>query len=293
MKVLYYTTGTSGSGNLVLGISIAHAFRRGGGEHAFAILSNSQGFTSLADRMGVRHREVPFENEAQLSADGYASSALYNAIAEWNPDVLIVTLHWFMLSSFIRDLRCRKVFLCRQVDERFFAIPVGGRTLGFRPQDYDMALAIEPFPTSQPFQRISPIVVRNRGEILPRDAALKKLGLTEGARHCLFAFNGNPGDFERLRKTYSYLEEEGYEVTYSTNYQGGLFPAVDYFHAFELLICGAGYNAFWEAVYFQKEAVFVPEQRRFENQFWRVQECQEYEFGKNGADELVEMILGM
>ena len=32
---------------------------------------------------------------------------------------------------------------------------------------------------------------------------------------------------------------------------------------------------------------------REENQFWRVEECQEYAFDRNGADELVELVLGM
>lgn len=293
MRILYYTTGASGSGNLVLGISIANAFRRRGVEHTLTLLSSSPNFTDLADRMGIRHREVPFENETQLSIEAYASSALYKAITELNPEVLIVNLHWFMLSSFIRDLPCKKVFLCRQVEERFFTVPLGEKALAFCPEDYDLSLSIEPFRTSQPLRRINPIVLRNRSEILPGKDALRKLGLTEGGNHCLFAFNGKPGDFKRMKKTYSYLEDEGYTMVYSTNYKGGLFPAVDYFNAFEMLICGAGYNSFWEAVYFHKEAVFVPEQRRFENQFWRVEECQEYAFERNGADELVELILGI
>ena len=99
--------------------------------------------------------------------------------------------------------------------------------------------------------------------------------------------------FEETKKMYSYLENEGYPIVYSTNYQGGLFPAVDYFNAFEMVICGRGISAFWEAVYFQKEAIFVPQQRRFENQAWRVAECQDYVFTRNGADELVELILGL
>lgn len=293
MRILYYTTGTTGSGHLVLGLSIANAFRRRGVEHTLTILSSSPSFTDLADRMGVRHREVPFENETQLSTEAYASSALYNAVVELDPDILIVTLHWFMLNSFIQELSCKKIFLCRQVDERFFSMPVGGKTLAFQPRDYDLALAIEPFPTSQPLRRINPLVLRNRDEILPRKDALRELGLTEGGNHCLFAFNGKPGEYERVKKMYSYLEDEGYEMAYSTNYHGGLFPAVDYFNAFEMLICGAGYNAFWEAVYFQKEAIFVPMPRRFENQSWRVEECQEYNFERNGADEVTELILGM
>jgi hypothetical protein len=293
VKVLYYATGTTGSGNLVLGISIANAFRRRGGENVLTILSSSPRFTQLADQMAVPHQEIPLEDETQLSAERYGSSALYNAIVSLHPDVLIVTVNWFMLHSFIQRLPCRKVFLCRQVDERYFGIPIDGEKLIFRPHDYDLALAIEPFPTNQPLRRINPIVLRNRDEILPRRNALAELGLTEGGNHCLFAFNGKPGEFERVKKMYSYLEDEGYEMAYSTNYQGGLFPAVDYFNAFEMLICGAGYNAFWEAVYFQKEAVFVPAPRRFENQGWRVEECQEYVFERNGADQVAELILGM
>jgi hypothetical protein len=172
-------------------------------------------------------------------------------------------------------------------------MPIGGKTLAFRQQDYDLALSIEPFPTSQPLRQINPIILRNRDEILPRQRALAELDLADEGHHCLFAFNGKPGEFENVKKMYSYLGDEGYQMVYSTNYQGGLFPAVDYFNAFEVLICGAGYNAFWEAVYFQKESIFVPQQRRFENQSWRVDECQDYVFERNGADELVELILGM
>ncbi len=74
---------------------------------------------------------------------------------------------------------------------------------------------------------------------------------------------------------------------------GGLFLAVDYFNAFDLVICGAGYNAFWEAVYFKKEAIFVPAPRRFEDQKKRVHECQEHYFDTNGADQLVDIVLNL
>ncbi len=293
MRIAYYTSGVSGSGNLVLGISVANALRRRREEPAFTIVSSSPSFTDLADRMEVGHVEIPLETETQLSKENYGSSAIFKAITGLNPDVLIVNHHWFMLDAFIRELPCKKIFLCRQVDERFFSIPFAEETLLFRPKDYDLALSIEPFETGQPLRRIDPLILRNRDEILPREKALKRLGLSKGKNHCLFAFNGHPGDFERIKKMYSYLEDEGYEMVYSTNYKGGLFPAVDYFNAFEMLICGAGYNSFWEAVYFQKEAVFVPEQRRFEDQFWRVEQCQEYEFKQNGADTAAEMILGL
>ena len=67
-------------------MSIANALRRCGVQHTFCLLTNSPSFASLADRVGVPHREVPPENETQLSPENYASSALYNAITELNPE---------------------------------------------------------------------------------------------------------------------------------------------------------------------------------------------------------------
>jgi UDP-N-acetylglucosamine:LPS N-acetylglucosamine transferase len=80
-------------------------------------------------------------------------------------------------------------------------------------------------------------------------------------------------------------------MVYATDHPAGLFPAVDYFNAVDYLICGAGYNAFWEAVYFQKEAYFIPLPRNFEDQRRRVAECQDHLFEENGADQLVELLL--
>lgn len=82
-------------------------------------------------------------------------------------------------------------------------------------------------------------------------------------------------------------------MIYSTNYHGGLFPAADYFNAFDFIVCGAGYNQFWEAIFFNKEAVFEPTATIFEDQARRVRECQEYYFDVNGADQLVELIMGL
>ena len=63
--------------------------------------------------------------------------------------------------------------------------------------------------------------------------------------------------------------------------------------SFDLVVCGAGYNAFWEIIYFNKEAAFEPVPRRFEDQYRRVRECQEHYFDENGADQLVDLILGL
>jgi len=287
VKIVYYTSGITGSGRVVTGIAIGNALRRKGMDKEFTILSSSP-FARLAD--GFNHIEIPAEDENALSPENYPSSELFKKLKELAPDVMIVDLLWFPIHHFSKELPCKKLLICRYVHEKFFSIPLPGGRLDFDPSRFDLVLATEPFESMVPMQQINPIVIRNRDEILSREDALKKLGLDEGRQNCLFAFNGHPGDFRRAQKKYSHLEDF-YRMVYSTNYKGGLFPAVDYFNAFDFMVCGAGYNQFWEAIFFDKEAVFEATESIFGDQARRVQECQEYYFDKNGADQLVEIVL--
>ncbi len=298
MRVVYYTSAKTGSGHIVLGLSVYNGLKRAGEDFSFSILT-SAAFTDLAERIGVSVRRIPGENEHHLSRSNYKTSALYRTLLDLKPDVLIVDLSWFTLYQFIDELECKKIFLCRQIEDAAFIIPLPEGPLRFEPDHYDRVFAIEPFESSLKMERLNPLIIRNRDEILPREAALHALGggesekEKEGSKLCLFAFNGKPGEFEEKRKTYAYLEDEGYTIFYTSNFHGGLFPAVDYFNAVDLLICGAGYNAFWEAVYFKKDAIFVPVRRRFENQRLRVETCAEFEFTENGADQLAREIFSM
>ena len=135
------------------------------------------------------------------------------------------------------------------------------------------------------------MIIRNRDEILDRAAALGALQLPEGSKHCLLAVNGNPGDLERVQSRFAYLRDIGYHLFTSTNYQGGLFPAVDFYNAFELVICGASYNSFWETIYFNKEAIYVPTRTRFVRSERLIEQYRDYSFTTNGADQLVDIIL--
>ncbi|MBN2159956.1 MAG: hypothetical protein JW807_11220 [Spirochaetes bacterium] len=94
-------------------------------------------------------------------------------------------------------------------------------------------------------------------------------------------------------KKYAHLEKEGYNMVYTTNYQGGIFPVVDYFNAFDLLICAAGYNQFWESKYFGKKAIFETIKGNFSSQEKRIKMGRRFKFDINGADQLVDIILGL
>lgn len=142
-------------------------------------------------------------------------------------------------------------------------------------------------------KQINPLILRNRDEILSRKEAIKALCLDGSRDICLFAFNGRPGDFEKNKRKYSYLESAGYQMVYTSNYEGGLFPVVDYFNAFDFIVCAAGYNQFWEAIYFGKEAVFENVPLNFSSTEKRIDECIDFHFDENGADQIVQLMLNL
>ena len=304
MKIVYYTSAMTGSGHIVRGIALYNGLKRVERRISNYTILSSSPFASLAERVRVQHLEIPFEEEDRLSPSTYRASTLYSTLMDLAPDVLVVDHTWYMFYAFLDKLPFKKVFITRQVAEAGFAIPVDGRSVRFDPELYDLALKIEPFETDIPavdsMEEINPVIIRNRDEILPRSEARSRLGLQQRDDRpvCFFAFNGKPGEFETVRKSYSYLEDEGYRMVYTSNFNDGLFPLADYFNACDLLICGAGYNAFWEATYFEKEALFVPVPRRFESQEQRLEQGAGYRFDgngawRNGADQLAERILGV
>ncbi len=286
LNIVYYTSGMTGSGRIVTGIAIGNALRRNGINCRYTILSSSS-FANLST--DFEHEEIPFEDEKAFSRENHASSILYNTLIRLKPDVLLIDLLWFPLFHFIERIECVKILLCRQVHDRFFSIKLTDETLIINPAHFNMIIATEPYKSSIEMSRINPIVIRNRNEIFSREEALKRLNLNDGNQICLFAYNGHPEDFERVRKKYTHLDEF-YTVVYSTNYRGGIFPAVDYFNAFDFIVSGAGYNAFWEIIYFNKEAVFEPTETVFEDQTQRIRDCQEFYFDINGSDQLAGII---
>jgi hypothetical protein len=291
VKIIYYTSGITGWGRLVTGISIANALKRKKIDCEFTIVSS---FQPLFQFENVHQIKIPIETEEILLSNNYHDSILYKTLIELKPDVILFDLIWHMTYCFIHKLNCKKILLCRQVSDKFFSIPLPNQKLIFDPNHFNLIFATEPFKSSIEMRSLNPIIIRNRDEIFPHNEALHKLGIKDKLPVCLLAYNGEPGEYEAIMKKYSYLANTEYQMLYSTNYSDkSFFPIVDYFNAFDFIVSGAGYNAFWEIVYFNKEAVFEPVHRAFEDQFWRVQNSQEYYFEENGADQLVDIIMNM
>lgn len=291
MRIVFYTSGITGSGRLVRGISIGTALTRNGIIANFTILSSSP-FGRLADDLNISHIEIPSESEEQLSKDKFQESILYKALLALKPDILLIDLLWFPLYNLIDEVPGKKIFLWQRMTENYFSMDLPSGKIIYNPKQFDLVLAMEPFLGVGPDRQINPLILRNRNEILSRKAAGQELSLSR-KKNCLLAYNGHPGDFERVEREYSYLEKEGYNIVATTNYKGGIFPVIDYFNAFDLIVCGASYNSFWEAIYFNKKAIFVPTKTRFVDGERLIRQFSNYTFKENGADQLVKIIMNL
>lgn len=288
MRILWISTLSTGSGHIMLAGTLQSALRRAGESHHLKVLHGTQ-FQHLGTLLDLHIEELAPEAEDVLLGRGRRESHLYREIDDFAPEVLIIEGAWFAVHDLIHDFDMPKIGLFLGMLPQFFSMELPDRVIHLDSAAYDRVFAIEPFDAPFPAERLDPMLLRNPDEILARDEAAARLDIEPDRPTAYIALNGRPGEFDMLRKTYSYLEDQ-YQVVYSSNYEGGIFPALDYYNAFDLIVCGAGYSQFWEAMRFEKEAVFVPQLRRFESQAWRVEHCQDYPVWGNGAEQLAGVI---
>ena len=118
------------------------------------------------------------------------------------------------------------------------------------------------------------------------------LGLEYTGKIALYAFSGNAEDHDRFMEQNPDIGSE-YQIVKASLYSGGLFPMVDYYNAFDYIICSGGYNLVWDAVYFKKKAKFIPVPVKFCDQRVRIKNAENYSFDVNGADQLVDIMMNM
>ncbi len=294
MKILFLTSGTTGIGRLVFGISICNAFRRRKEPVDFTVISNAPPERgALLDRFGIPHMELPVENHDVLLTDSFRDSKLFTAVADINPDILIVDRVWYATLSLIDELSCKKVFITSRVTDNFFSMELPGETISFQKNKFDRVIGIEPFPNDLIEEYVNPLIIRNRDEIFSRNEALDGLGVTGEKPVAMVAVNFKEGYLEEFKERYRYLEAD-HEVIYTTNIGGGgIFPMADYYNGIDLVASPPTYNTFWEARYFGIRALYHPVPVRFCDLEQRVRDLGDYEFDENGADQLAEILLSL
>jgi hypothetical protein len=289
VRIVYYTSGITGAGRLVIGIAIGNALKRRGINCNYTIIHTSP----VAHLAGDFHNiKIPLETETELSLRNYRTSVLYKTLKKLKPDVMLVNHQWFMIYNFIDELTCKKIYLSDHAYDSHFKILLPTGDITFSTEQYDRVLAIEPFKPPVPMEQINPLVVRNCDEILSREYAIKQLLLDGSRKIALYSFSGNPEDYENHLEKYDYLEKD-YEVVRLSFYGDYLFPVVDYYNAFDLIVCGGGYNNVWASNYFKKLSIFEPTKLHFSDHETRIKMSENYHFDINGADQLVDIMMNL
>ncbi len=289
MKVAYVTSGLTGIGRLVKGISVGNALKRAGIDCEFTILSSSENVRP-AELAGITHTFIPAEPLSTFTRENFEKSILFRELAALAPDIILIDLLWFSLQNMASSLPGRKLLLLRQVNPSFFKISIPELSFVLDTQCFDEIIETEPWGFSFSTIKLNPFTIRNQDEVLSRADASERLGLNRGDRNCLICASGKEGEFEEIMRHRPGLENEGYSVFSSNGLLDGIFPAMDYFRAFDLIVGGAGYNFFWENRRLATNAIFIPFRRQFEDQFWRVSNCKRTKSRHNGADELVKIL---
>ncbi len=133
-------------------------------------------------------------------------------------------------------------------------------------------------------ERVDPVVVCNPDECEPPEALRRELGVPAERHLVVVAHAGELGEIESLRA-------DGATVC-DLRQKDALFPLARWLGGADEIVCGAGYNAFWEARwlgYFPR-ARFTPFPRRIDDQAWRLHACAQVQMRGNGADTLARDI---
>ncbi len=296
MTAAYLALGAIGAGNILPGLSLGTASNRLGKNKVHWNYFYFQ--TALAGVFSRLCLESYFVAGAPI--DNYflkpETTPLFQKLLGSGCSVVVVNQHWFYVQAMVPLLQqagIKVILLLRNTRRVFYQLENPDPRARFHPLVWDAVYGVEPGDFPPGVRVVDPLVLRNPGEILSREQSRSALGAQTSKPLCLIAQNGKPEEFNNLVKTYSYLEDEGYDVKTSTTYHGGLLPMVDYLNGVDLLITGAGYNAYWEAQYFKKDVIFVPMPRQFEDQAERVERNADYVFKENGADTLARMLVEM
>jgi hypothetical protein len=292
MNVVFFTLGSRGSGSIVICLSLLNGLRRAGLDANFTIVSDNQ-YHHITEGF-CDHIHIHYPEDALLRRD--RDTPLYHALTMLKPDILIVNQVWLHMFPILDDFDCVKVFTCRMAPDRWWHVPIPDNPITFTAEVYDLAYSIEPNYRYPGLTSVDPVIIRNREEILDVEAAAKGLGKKPGEKLCVIAHNGLPGEMKELYEGLSDLRETYKILQMDNSRETGIFPIADYMAAIDLFVSGGGYNAFYEALYFNRPCRFLPFKRNKEDQTWRIDTNSQSRYEQNGADQIggdiIELVRG-
>jgi len=273
-QVIYYAFG-GGMGHATRAAAILRQLQRQGGESFLAL-------TNARLPLPFERERIPFLHFTNNAPD-VLRSQVPQAIVELAPHVLVVDVfpHGIVgdLTDVLPKLSCRKLLVYRHLQEPFAARAREAMS------HFDCALLAEEPPTPLPCPVVpcGPLLLRNAEELLPRAEAKTRLGVAEDETVVLGVSSESEewtqDFFALLNKIWRRLQPQAqlrlaafpsplHPFTPSPLHVGH-YPLIELFNGVDVVVGASGYNLFHEAQACGVEAIFLPQPRRYDDQFWR------------------------
>jgi len=288
VRVAFYTAGDRGGGHLARGVAIGRALARRGFTGQYKMFGPPLAFAAAAR---PDWRPVAFTTQ-ELEDPGLAPDGeLARALRAFDPDLVVVDLFWAPLMHVLPVLRAEAWLLLRICPHRWLAPPHRPQAQ-FDPRRYARVIGIEPFVAPAVRERIDPVVCVNHEELRPKGALRARLGVDASERLVVVVQAGFTGEGAMLRARAEPLG--GVVRLLDLHDPASPFPAAEWLGDADVIVAGAGYNAFWEGRWLGHGArtVHLPMPRPNDDQALRMELGDAYTMKENGADTLARMILG-
>ncbi len=286
MRVAFVTGGTVGAGHLVRGLALRRGLARAGFAGEYRMLGPALPFPLATAEAGYQPVEIK-EDLRLREARQAAESDLARALLAFAPDLVVVDLFWAPLRWVLPHLAAEAWLLVRTCPAPWLSSRLG---MPFAPEQYARIVAIEPIEHPEIGETIDPLVIANPEECRPPTALRERFGvpLEEPLQVVLHA--GLPGELARLAPP----GEPAHTLTLDLHGADPLFPACEWLGGADRIVCGAGYNSFWEAHWlgYAPRTRFVPFARSIDDQAARIERFSGHRPRENGADVLARWIAG-
>jgi len=269
VDILYYAPG-GGLGHATRAAAILRHVRRLGGQSMLA-------FITTPHALPLEHEGIPYHCPADPAPESLRSEA-EALIESCKPRVLVVDTFPFGITGELADilpaLDCRKVLVARRLQARW----VGWGRLAWK--HFDRVLLAEAWGEADNAARLcSPILLRDAEELWPCERAKAALGVGAEEPVVLGVSSDEPDwthvFFNLLRKIWQRLRPSARLRLASPHLPAGdplcmdHYPLLEIFNGVDLVIGPCGYNLFHEARACGVPAIFLPQPRRYDDQYAR------------------------
>jgi hypothetical protein len=284
MRIAYFTAGTVGAGHLVRGVAIGRALARRGFTGEYRAFGPPRPYPAAA-RAGYEPLAIA---EDELRDPSRApESEVAAALAAFRPDLLLVDMFWAPLRHILPLPGCECWLLVRVCPRAWLT---GTRETVFAPRQFRRTIAIEPFRHAALREMVDPVVVSNAEECRPPEALRQRLGAPPDRPLVVVMHAGVAGERAQIEAAADGEHVVGFDLFD----EDALFPLAEWLPGADRVLCGGGYNAFWEARWlgYADRTRFTAFPRKIDDQAWRLATCRSYPMRANGADTLAAWAMG-